>query len=92
LGFAGVLTTDDLAMGALSGTAGERAARAIAAGCDIALHCSGVLAESADVLSALPQISVAAAARLAAARQTADGAAQKLDEAALAAERDELLA
>jgi len=87
LGFTGVLTTDDLAMGALSGSPGERAARAIAAGCDIALHCSGVLAESADVLAALPEISSAAAARLTAARKMAAEAAQKLDEASLAAER-----
>jgi beta-N-acetylhexosaminidase len=92
LGFAGVLTTDDLAMGALSGTPGERAARAIAAGCDIALHCSGVLAESADVLSALPEMRASSTARLTAAREMAAGAAQKLDEASLAAERDGLLA
>ena len=92
LGFAGVLTTDDLAMGALSGSPGERAARAVAAGCDIALHCSGVLAESADVLAALPEMSAPSAARLAAARKMAEGAAQPLDDAALADERDALLA
>ena len=92
VGFEGVLTTDDLAMGALSGTPGERAARAVAAGCDIALHCSGVLAASADVLTALPEMSVASAARLAAARKMAAGAAQLLDEASLAHERDALLA
>jgi len=92
VGFAGVLTTDDLAMGALSGTPGERTARAIAAGCDIALHCSGVLAASADVLAALPEMSSAGAARLAAARKMAAGVAQKMDEGALAAERDGLLA
>ncbi len=91
LGFAGVLTTDDLAMGALSGTPGERAARALAAGCDIALHCSGVLAESADVLAGIAEISAAAAARLAAGRRMATEAARELDEAALAAERDALL-
>ena len=92
VGFAGVLTTDDLAMGALSGTPGERTARAIAAGCDIALHCSGVLAASADVLAALPEMSSVGAARLAAARKMAAGAVQKLDEGPLAAERDGLLA
>jgi beta-N-acetylhexosaminidase len=91
-GFDGVLTTDDLAMGALNGTPGERAARAVAAGCDIALHCSGVLAESADVLAALPEMSATGVARLAAARNLARGAAQPLDEVLLAAERDALLA
>lgn len=52
IGFNGLLITDDLAMGALTGTPGDRAAAAIAAGCDLALHCSGVLAESCAVLRA----------------------------------------
>jgi len=41
IGFAGLLFTDDLAMNALSGTMGERAAAAIAAGIDIVLHGNG---------------------------------------------------
>ena len=45
IGFDGLLLTDDLNMQALSGTLGERTARSIAAGCDIALHCKGDLAE-----------------------------------------------
>ncbi|MCB2060882.1 MAG: beta-N-acetylhexosaminidase, partial [Novosphingobium sp.] len=39
IGFDGLLLTDDLDMEALSGAVPERAARAIAAGCDIALNC-----------------------------------------------------
>jgi beta-N-acetylhexosaminidase len=91
LGFASVLTTDDLAMQALTGTPGERAARALAAGCDIALHCSGVLADSADVLASIPTISEATRARLRDASATAQAARTALDAAALTAERAALL-
>lgn len=91
-GFDGVLTTDDLAMQALSGTPAARAAAAIAAGCDIALHCSGVLAESAGMLRALPPASEACAARLRRAAAMAQTARQALDGEALAAERAALLA
>jgi beta-N-acetylhexosaminidase len=45
LGFQGLLMTDDLSMQALQGTLAERAAAALAAGCDLALHCSGVMEE-----------------------------------------------
>jgi beta-N-acetylhexosaminidase len=45
IGFAGLLMTDDLSMKALTGPLGQRARTAIAAGCDIALHCNGDLAE-----------------------------------------------
>ena len=41
IGFDGLLMTDDLNMQALSGSLSDRAARAMAAGCDIALHCKG---------------------------------------------------
>lgn len=41
IGFDGLLMTDDINMKALSGSIATRANRAIEAGCDIALHCSG---------------------------------------------------
>ena len=41
LGFDGLLMTDDLSMQALSGTPADRARRALAAGCDMILHCNG---------------------------------------------------
>ncbi len=91
IGFANLLITDDLAMGALRGTPGERGAKALAAGCDIALHCSGVLAETADLLAALKPISARAADALVRAAAMAALALQPLDETALAAERDGLL-
>ncbi len=53
IGFRGVLVSDDLAMGALSGTPAERARRALAAGCDVALYCPGDFAGNRAVLEAL---------------------------------------
>ena len=87
IGFDGVLITDDLAMQALTGTPRERAALALAAGCDVALHCSGVLAESHDVLSSIPDATPACFSRLEAARTLVAGCRNTgLDVEALAAE------
>ena len=49
IGFDGLLLSDDLSMQALGGTLGERASRALAAGCDVALHCNGKMAEMTDI-------------------------------------------
>jgi beta-N-acetylhexosaminidase len=65
LGFAGLLLSDDLSMGALTGSLGARAAAARAAGCDLALHCNGRPDEMADVLAAAGPLEGAAAARAA---------------------------
>lgn len=56
LGFEGILFSDDLSMQALSGGIGDRAEAAIAAGCDLALHCNGNLDEMVDVLSRVPEM------------------------------------
>lgn len=50
IGFDGLLFSDDLAMDALKGGMGERAAAVIAAGVDIVLHGNGTLAELADMV------------------------------------------
>jgi beta-N-acetylhexosaminidase len=63
IGFQGLLMTDDLNMQALQGTLGERAARSIAAGCDVALHCKGDLAEMEAVAAAAGAMGPAALAR-----------------------------
>ena len=84
--------SDDLAMEALSGTAGERARAAIGAGCDLALHCSGVMADNVAVAGALGAISDAALARLERAMARIAGRASAHGHAALAAKRDALLA
>jgi beta-N-acetylhexosaminidase len=90
IGFRGCLLSDDLSMQALDGGLGERARRALAAGCDLALHCNGDLAEMQDVAAAAGTISEAAAARLAAAlaRRTTPA---PIDRPALLAELNGLL-
>ena len=60
IGFGGLLMTDDLNMQALAGTLRERTTRSIAAGCDIALHCKGDLAEMQEVATAAGQMGPAA--------------------------------
>jgi beta-N-acetylhexosaminidase len=64
IGFSGLLLTDDLDMAALTGTVPERAARAIAAGCDIALNCWGEMNDMVGIARLLPAMSDATAARL----------------------------
>lgn len=63
IGFAGLLMTDDLGMQALSGSIAERAGAARAAGCDIALHCNGALAERESVAEAAGRLDAAEQAR-----------------------------
>lgn len=92
IGFDGLLMSDDLGMRALSGDFSERAGGVIAAGCDIALHCSGDLAEMEAVAGALGPIGAAAMARLDRAMATIAGAAPLDSFDDLAARRDALLA
>ncbi len=54
IGFDGLLMSDDLSMDALSGTLAERARAALAAGCDLVLHCNGTLDEMARGGGRLP--------------------------------------
>jgi beta-N-acetylhexosaminidase len=63
IGFQGLLMSDDVSMGALSGTLAERSRAALAAGCDIVLHCNGDLREMREVASAVPELKGEAAAR-----------------------------
>jgi beta-N-acetylhexosaminidase len=63
IGFDGALMTDDLGMKALAGSFADRAKRSLDAGCDIVLHCSGVMDEMRDVASAAPELSNRALAR-----------------------------
>jgi len=49
IGFEGLLLTDDLSMKALSGSFRTRAEKAVAAGCDVVLHCNGDLDEARAV-------------------------------------------
>jgi beta-N-acetylhexosaminidase len=50
IGFDGLLMTDDLSMKALWGAFEERASGALAAGCDVVLHCNGDMNEMRSVV------------------------------------------
>jgi beta-N-acetylhexosaminidase len=67
IGFTGLLMSDDISMGALSGSLGERTRAAVAAGCDVVLHCDGDMAEMESVAAAAPLLEGEAARRAAAA-------------------------
>ena len=56
IGFSGLLMSDDISMGALTGTIAERSQAAIAAGCDLVLHCNGNLSEMREVAGVVPQL------------------------------------
>jgi beta-N-acetylhexosaminidase len=65
IGFDGLLMSDDLGMRALTGTIAERAAAVLAAGSDLALLCSGDLAETESVAGVVPPLQGRAQARFA---------------------------
>jgi beta-N-acetylhexosaminidase len=67
IGFDGLLMSDDISMGALSGSIAERTRAAIAAGCDVVLHCNGKLDEMRAVAAEAPELTGEAARRAAAA-------------------------
>ena len=87
IGFDGLLITDDLSMKALTGDFRTRAERAIAAGCDVVLHCNGDLSEARPVAGGAPELSGAALARAARALDCVRSCAP-LDEVAARATRD----
>jgi beta-N-acetylhexosaminidase len=68
IGLKGLVMSDDLGMKALRGPFAERARDTIAAGCDVALHCSGKLPDMTEVADAVPPLEGPAAARFARAR------------------------
>jgi beta-N-acetylhexosaminidase len=67
IGFDGILMTDDLSMKALSGDMRSRSERSRAAGCDIVLHCNGMLEEMSEVAAGAGPLDAGGARRLAAA-------------------------
>ena len=67
IGFEGLLMSDDISMGALSGTLAERSAAALTAGCDVILHCNGSIEEMRAVAGAVPALTGDAGRRAAAA-------------------------
>ena len=92
IGFDGLLLTDDLDMEALRGSVPERAAKAVAAGCDIALNCWGKMADMAGICELLPALGPAGLTRLERAHAAMDLTVVQADQAELIAKRDALLA
>jgi beta-N-acetylhexosaminidase len=93
IGFSGALMSDDVSMGALTGTIAERTRAALRAGCDLVLHCNGRLDEMRAVAAEAQALSGAAARRTAAALaarkqpSAVDVAAARASFAAMMAER-----
>ena len=56
IGFSGLLMTDDLSMKALQGDFGDRTRDALKAGCDVVLHCNGVMDEMQAIAKAVPKL------------------------------------
>ena len=71
IGFDGLLMSDDLSMKALGGAFEDRTKGALAAGCDVVLHCNGDMAEMRAVAEATPDLAGRAAERAADARSVA---------------------
>ncbi|CUH77229.1 beta-N-acetylhexosaminidase [Tropicibacter naphthalenivorans] len=90
IGFQGLLMTDDISMQALSGTVAERGAAALAAGCDLVLHCNGDLEEMRALMGRVGRLSDPAQGRASAALATRT-APENLDICALRTELDALI-
>lgn len=84
-GFGGAIMTDDIGMGALSGPIRDRAACAIAAGCDLVLHCNDGIPGFAQAAEGAGRLSGAALVRCEMALK-ARRAPEYVDFAALAAD------
>ncbi len=91
IGFGGLLLSDDLDMEALEGTVPDRAAKAIAAGCDIALNCWARMDDMVGIADRLPALSEAGAARLEQALAVGPMRTDTGRQAGLIAKRDALL-
>lgn len=73
MNFDGLLLSDDLSMKALKGGLKDRARDAVSAGCDIALHCNGEMAEMREVAAGTPALSDSGVARLSRAQSRVSG-------------------
>jgi beta-N-acetylhexosaminidase len=91
IGFDGVLVSDDLSMRALGGSFADRAAGALAAGCDVVLHCNGDMKEMTEIAGATASLTPAARRRIGRA-EARRGAAQPIDRETLAARFSALMA
>jgi len=88
IGFQGLLMSDDISMGALTGSLQDRTRAALAAGCDVALHCNGRLDEMREVAAESPLLAGRAARRA----ETALAARHAPKEIDIAAAREQFAA
>jgi len=75
IGFDNLIMTDDISMKALTGSLTDLSRGALAAGCDVILHCNGTLAERSEVAQAAGEMTETAqrrALRALSYRQTPD--------------------
>jgi beta-N-acetylhexosaminidase len=91
IGFDGLLLTDDLDMQALQGSVPELAAKALHAGCDLALNCWAKMDDMVGIAQACPVMPDATAVRFDRAL-VLPAEVVAADQAQLAAKRDALLA
>jgi beta-N-acetylhexosaminidase len=92
IGFDGLLMTDDIDMKALSGTAGEKASQALAAGCDVVLDCWARMDEMVEIAELIGEATPECRTRLDRAMETVAAGPEAADSAELTAKRDALLA
>jgi beta-N-acetylhexosaminidase len=91
IGFDGLLMSDDVSMHALSGDFGQRTESIFGAGCDVVLHCNGVMNEMKAVAAQTPVLQGKALERAQAAlTRLADHDGRLDDTAHVAGLRDEL--
>jgi beta-N-acetylhexosaminidase len=92
LDYRGLVMSDDLSMKALAGTLRQRAEAALGAGCDVALHCNGDLAEMRQVAEAAPAMGGVRRRRAEAALQRIRHMAEPFDPVDARARLDSMLA
>lgn len=91
MGFEGLLLSDDLSMGALSGSVGQRAAASLDAGCDVAVHCNGVMEQMRDVSALVGPLTEAAERRIAKSAAALAAKCQTITEINVANEIEEIV-
>ena len=92
IGFDGLIMTDDINMHALKGSIASRVSRSIAAGCDIALHCSGDITEMTSLLDVASPLAGKSLVRAKKAEMTASQPMSEQDPETIANELNNILA
>lgn len=91
IGFNGIIMTDDVNMQALNGNIQSRVKASLAAGCDIALHCSGKFEEMKALIDVTSELSGQSLERATEAEKLAFADAGKHDEQSIKDELNSLL-